>query len=297
MQEPSTETTVGFHAFEYLSSDGLALWGRMYVPSSKSKRTPVLCLAGLTRNSADFHQFALALSNHPKHPRRVLALDYRGRGNSAYDRNTDNYNLLVEAGDVIAACDAAGFADISLVGTSRGGMIAMALAAMRPGMLKHVVLNDIGPEIDGVGWARIKTTLGRMARPASWKEAVELQKDALGGQFTGLSEQEWKEHAHATFIDVAGRPERSFDEELLTSLKIQNFDNKLPTFWPQFDGLRRIPLLAIRGQNSDLLSKSTLEKMAARHPGMKSIVVEGQGHAPLLHTGKLPDQIYRFLES
>ncbi len=173
----------------------------------------------------------------------------------------------------------------------------MVLAAMRPTILKQVILNDIGPEIDGVGWARIKTSLGRMKEPNSWDEAVELLRQNLEGQFTSLEEQDWQDHARATFRDEAGKPKRNFDKGLLTSIKAQNFDEELPTFWPQFDGLRHLPLLAIRGGNSDLFSVATLEKMKEHHPTMQSITVEGQGHAPLLHTGDLPDQIYRFLES
>lgn len=287
----------GYDEFEYMSADGLMLRGRRYGANNTNDRLPVVCLAGLTRNSADFHGLAMALSRHPKHPRQVLALDYRGRGRSDYDKNWQNYNPLIEAGDTISACEAAGFEDIALIGTSRGGMIAMVLAAMRPGILKQVILNDIGPEIDGVGWARIKTSLQRMREPNSWDEAVEMLREALGAQFTGLSDQDWLDHARATFRDGSGRPERNFDKGLLTSIKAQNLDDELPTFWPQFDGLRYSALLAIRGENSDLFSAETLAKMAERHPAMQSITVAGQGHAPLLHSGKLPEQIFKFLET
>lgn len=289
--------TDGYVDVEYLSSDGLMLRGRHYGSRNLRDRLPVVCLAGLTRNSADFHKLALALSRHEKHPRQVLALDYRGRGRSEYDPNWHNYNPLVETSDTIAGCEAAGFKDISLIGTSRGGMIAMVLAAMRPSMLKQVILNDIGPEIDGVGWARIKTALERAREPSSWAEAEELLREGLGRQFTNLADEDWLEHTHATFKDVGGRPERNFDKGLLTSVKAQNFDEELPTFWPQFDGLRHSPLLAIRGGNSDLFSVETLARMAKRHPTMQSITVKNQGHAPLLHSGDLPDQIYRFLET
>ena len=283
--------------FEYMSSDGLTLRGRRYGSRDWHDRLPVICLAGLTRNSADFHKLALSLSNHPKHPRQVLSLDYRGRGKSDYDKTWENYNPLVEASDTIAAIEAAGFEDVSIIGTSRGGLIAMILAATRPGILKQVILNDIGPEIDGVGWARIKTSLQRMREPSSWAEAVELLREGLGSQFTALSEQDWDDHAKATFRDKNGKPMRNFDDGLLTSIKAQNLDQELPTFWPQFDGLRNLALLVIRGGNSDLFSTDTLDRMNERHPDMQSITVDGQGHAPLLHSGKLPEQIYKFLET
>ncbi len=294
MQE---QTDPGYENFEFMSNDGLMLRGRRYGSRQWKDRLPVVCLAGLTRNSADFHGLAMFLSSHPKHPRQVLSLDYRGRGRSDHDKNWRNYNPLVEASDTITACEAAGFEDISLIGTSRGGIVAMVLAAMRPGILKQVILNDIGPEIDGVGWARIKTSLQRMREPSTWDEANEMLREALGSQFTDLSDQDWLDHAHATFKDAGGKPVRNFDNGLLTSIKAQNLDEELPTFWPQFDGLRQMALLAIRGTNSDLFSQATLEKMHQHHPSMQSIIVEGQGHAPLLHSGKLPEQIYRFLEN
>ncbi len=282
---------------EYMASDGLMLRGRRYGSRDWHDHLPIVCLAGLTRNSADFHRLALALSSHPKQPRQILSLDYRGRGRSEFDRNRDNYNPLVETSDTIAGIEAAGFEDVAIIGTSRGGLIAMVLAATRPGIMKQLVLNDIGPEIDGVGWARIKTALERARQPSSWSEAVELLKEGLGRQFSSLTDQDWQDHAHATFNDVDGKPQRNFDPGLLASVKAQNMDDKLPTFWPQFDGLRHIPLLVIRGANSDLFSADTLVKMAERHPTMQSITVDGQGHAPLLHTGKLPEKIFRFLES
>ncbi len=286
----------GYSDFEYMSSDGLMLYGRRYGSRDMHDRLPVICLAGLTRNSADFHGLAMALSTREKHPRQVLALDYRGRGRSEFDKDWHNYNPLVEAGDTLAGIDAAGFQDVALLGTSRGGIIAMVLAAMRPSMLKQVILNDIGPEIDGVGWARIKTALERARQPSSWAEADQLLREALGRQFTDLSDQDWQDHARATFRDVNGKPERNFDAGLLTSIKAQNFDEELPTFWPQFDGLRHAKLLVLRGANSDLFSEKTLEKMAKRHPAMQSITIANQGHAPLLHSGDLPERIYRFLE-
>lgn len=293
-----SELTSDFYTeFEYVANDGLTLRGRRYGSRDWHDRLPLVCLAGLTRNSADFHGLALRLSQHPKQPRQVLSLDYRGRGKSDFDSNRDNYNLLVEASDVIAGCEAAGFQDISLIGTSRGGLIAMVLAVMRPAMLKQVIFNDIGPEIDGVGWARIKTSLGRMRQPSSWPDAIEMLKEGLGVQFTAISEKDWVDHAEATFNDVDGKPVRNYDEGLLTAIKAQNLDEELPTFWPQFDGLRHVPLLVIRGGNSDLFSVDTLARMAERHPNMTSVTVPGQGHAPLLHTANLPEKIYKFLEA
>ena len=154
------------------SSDGLKLAARKYGWHNQSPIT-VVCLAGLTRNSADFHELACFLSSEEGGAFWVFAIDYRGRGDSEYDRDWTNYDLLVEAADVVAMMDAAGLEHVHIIGTSRGGMIAMVLSATRPGMLKSVVLNDVGPVIDGAGLVRIKRSLENMRSPKNWPEAVE----------------------------------------------------------------------------------------------------------------------------
>ena len=134
----------GFAGLTATAPDGLALYGRDY-GSRVWSRAPVVCLPGLTRNSADFHELALALSQHNERPRRVLALDYRGRGKSAYDPKWENYDPRVEAGDTLAFLTAAGVHEAFFVGTSRGGLISMGLSAIRPALIKAVILNDIRP--------------------------------------------------------------------------------------------------------------------------------------------------------
>ncbi len=151
--------------------DGLKLYARDY-GSRHAPALPVVCLPGLARNSADFHDLALALSRDERRPRRVLSLDYRGRGRSDYDRNWRNYDLKVELDDVLQVLTVAGIHEAAVIGASRGGLIAMALAAERPALLRGVVLNDIGPVIEGKGLARIRGYVGSCPRLATTPRAA-----------------------------------------------------------------------------------------------------------------------------
>lgn len=169
------------------------------------------------------------------------------------------------------------------------------LAAMQPGAIAAAVLNDIGPVIEGAGLAAIRAFLDRAPKPKNFDEAARILKAANGAAFTALGEEDWLRMAHALNRDEGGRPVADFDPNLLKTLKGMDFSRPLPQFWPQFLGLARVPVLAIRGENSALLSRETLGEMARRHPRIETLTVPGQGHAPLLETGDLPRRIGRFL--
>lgn len=159
----------GFQERFYTSSDGLRLYARDYRPDEAASAgwLPVICLPGLTRNTRDFHPLALLLSRDPTAPRRVIAIDSRGRGNSAWDENKANYNLAIEAGDVIAACTTLGIERAIFIGTSRGGLILHLIAATHPDLLEAVILNDIGPVLEAEGLARIRDYLNNSRRPGT----------------------------------------------------------------------------------------------------------------------------------
>ena len=137
---------------------------------------PVVCLPGLARTTADFDVLAAALSADALHPRRVYALDYRGRGQSDYDSNPENYSVAVELGDVIAVLTALALEPAIFIGTSRGGILAMLLASVRPGAIAGVVLNDIGPVIETNGLMRIKGYVGKLPQPKDFADAAEIQR-------------------------------------------------------------------------------------------------------------------------
>lgn len=287
--------TQGYEDFYYTSQDALKLHARVYGQPREGALT-VVCLAGLTRNAADFHDLALYLANHPTDPRQVVAFDYRGRGRSAYAPDWKTYDPIVETGDTLAGMAALGIGEAAFIGTSRGGLIIMILAAMRPAAIKAAVLNDIGPVVQAEGLAQIKAYLERAPKPKSFADAVELQR-AIAGPDTSLTMPDFERMARAIFRDENGVPVPDYDQALLNGLKAVDLDKPLPELWPQFDGLANVPLMAIRGANSSLLSAQTLTEMEQRHPGMVSITVVGQGHAPLLETGDLPQRIAAFIKS
>jgi len=280
--------------FAYTSSDGLKLAGRKYGWEHRDA-LPVVCLAGLSRNSADFHELATYLSQEAEEKRRVLALDYRGRGRSQYDKNWENYNVLTEADDAVQGVTAAGLTHAAFVGTSRGGLVIMVLAAMKPGILSKVVFNDIGPEIDGPGLVRIKNMIETSGAVNGWADAArELEK--IGRRdFPTRSSEDWENQARLIYREEKGRLVRDHDPKLAMVMKSFNLDDRLPSLWPQFNGLAKIPLLLIRGELSDLLTVETAGKMQEVLSQMEMITVADQGHAPDLGSGDLPEKIARFI--
>ena len=285
----------GFSDVFYTSADGLKLHARVYGEQIDGQ-TPVVCLPGLTRNVRDFHELAVFLSRKAAVPRKVVAFDYRGRGASAYDPNWKNYDVVVEAGDVADGLTVLGISRAHFIGTSRGGIIIHVLAVTRPTVLGAVVLNDVGPVLEGEGLAHIRSYLERTPKPRTLAEAVDVQRAIHGQAFPALSDADWVRFMSAIYREVRGAPAPDFDPALLNILQRFDLDRPLPAMWQQFEGLRASPLLAIRGANSRLLTAATLAEMAKRHPDCETITVEGQGHAPLLETGTLPQQIAAFLD-
>ena len=261
--------------------DGLRLHLREYGPRTTS-RLPVVCLPGLARTAADFDLLARALAADADGPRRVLSLDYRGRGLSDHDPNPDNYAIPVELDDVLAVLAARGVESAVFVGTSRGGLLVMALAALRPGPIAGAVLNDIGPALEMQGLMRIKGYVGKLPQPSSFADGAEIQRRLFAGQFPRLGDADWLAAARRTWREDNGRLVLTYDPKLAHVLAAVDPEHPLPPLWPQFDALAQVPLMLIRGANSDLLSGATVEAMRARRDGMTFLEIPDQGHAPLL---------------
>jgi pimeloyl-ACP methyl ester carboxylesterase len=281
----------------YISSDRLTLHLRDYDPGADASadRLPVICLPGLTGNARDFHAIALILSREPVAPRRVIALDYRGRGLSDWDENKANYHLAVEARDVMEACAFLNIERAAFIGTSRGGLILHLLAGIKPNLLAAAVLNDIGPVIEAEGLMKIRDDLNAARLPRDIKEAATLLKLRHGADFPALSEDDWAEMATAIYRDIDGQLVPDVDPAIARQLLSVDFTKPVPDLWAHYESFRELPLMVIRGENSALLSENTLTAMADRHADLTTVRVPGQGHPPLLHLEPALESIRTFL--
>ncbi|OJF94438.1 alpha/beta fold hydrolase [Pararhizobium antarcticum] len=290
----------GFTEHYIQSADGLTLYMREYGKelSRTSDLLPVFCLPGLSRNSRDFHSLALALSSDdtPEHPpRRVICLDYRGRGQSDWDSDKSRYQLPIEAGDVLAVCATLEIERAIFIGTSRGGLILHLLSAMKPYILAAVILNDIGPVVEMEGLLHIRTYLAAAPALPSFAAASERLKTVHAAAFPALTDADWLDMAKALYRERDGQFVPDFDPALVEPLNALDENNPVPDLWALFDGLKTIPAMVIRGEHSNILSRATFEEMQRRHPTMTGVTAPGQGHAPILHLQPLCDQIARFI--
>jgi pimeloyl-ACP methyl ester carboxylesterase len=268
--------------------DGLRLHYRSY--PGASDRPPLLCLHGLTRNARDFAQLAERYS-----PRfTVLALDFRGRGDSAYDPQPARYNPLTYAGDVTELLDQLGLAQAIFVGTSLGGLVTMTMAAIAPQRIAATILNDVGPDIDPGGIDRILSYVGKDVRFGSWDEAADAIASNYGASFDRYSHDDWVRMARRNCREERG--EIRFDYDMAIAEQFKTLGPQ-PTvdLWPFFAVLGQRPLLVIRGAKSDLLTAATAERMQSVAPGVKLAVIPGVGHAPELNEPEAVAAIDDFL--
>jgi pimeloyl-ACP methyl ester carboxylesterase len=274
----------------FLAPDGLNLHALIH--GDESATTPIVCLPGLTRPARDFAILALYL--YAKKARRIVSIDYRGRGGSDWDPDWSHYSFPVESGDILAILDQLGITSAIFIGLSRGGMHALNLGAQHPGLVKALVLNDIGPALNPVGLLRIKNYIGRLPVLHNLDEAVAHFKHIMGAQFPAVPDEHWQFYAAYSLDTTRERMRLSYDPQLARTLDTFDPDKPLPDLWPLFTGLKA-PILALRGEHSDLLTPETHAEMAARHPLCQIHVVPGQGHAPLLLDAPTLDRIAAFI--
>lgn len=263
------------------ASDGLRLHVRRYGPQQGATH-PIICLPGLTRTALDFDVLANALVGAANPQRRVYAVDYRGRGLSDYDQSPENYSLGVELADLLSTMAALDLGPAIFIGTSRGGLMIMLLATVRPQLVAGAILNDIGPEIAIEGLLRIKSYVGKLPSPADYDDATAILKRLFGPQFPALTDDEWLASAKRAFKREDGRLVPMYDVRIAETLSSIDADRPLPDLWEQFDALASVPVMVIRGELSDILTRETVGTMKHRHPGLEIVDVPNQGHAPLL---------------
>lgn len=259
----------------YQSDDGVRL--SYAAAGAGAARLTVVCLPGLTRNSRDFAALATRLG--ARH--RVLCPDFRGRGHSAWDAEPMNYHPRRYADDVRRLVESERPARVALIGTSLGGAVSALLAQGNLPGLEAVVLNDIGPEIDPVGRARIAGYVGQGGVFASWAAAVEAVRAINERELPGLSAAQW-----LGFTQGLCRKRREgdvvFDYDPAIGRAYREGAGGRLELWPAFESLARLRCLLLRGAHSDILNPGTVERMRVRLPDLQVVEVAGRGHAPLL---------------
>jgi len=272
------------------AQDGLALYYRDY-GDRLAARTPVLCLSGLTRNSADFAVLAERLSGE----RRVICPDYRGRGRSAYDPDWRHYDPYVYINDISHLLTTIGVGRAVIVGTSMGGLLAMGLAVLRPTLVAGVVLNDIGPDVGSPGLGRILQYVGVDYPQSDWDSAVRFLKDLTPNLAPKADEVWWRTHAEATYRKGAdGR--LHFDWDLALAKPLDRQRKTTPDLWTMFRGLKPIRTLAFRGALSDVLPEDVFRRMALEKPDLVCVTVPDAGHTPSLTEPQSTSALDAFLQ-
>ncbi|MBR3370800.1 MAG: alpha/beta hydrolase [Rhodobacteraceae bacterium] len=247
----------------------------------------LVCLAGLTRNGRDFDYLAPHLP-----PLRMIRLDYRGRGKSEWT-GADSYTVPREAADVVELLDHLGLEQAAVLGTSRGGIIAMYLASTAQDRLRGICLNDIGAVINMPGLMRIAGYVGRTPSARSHAEAAMALARACP-EFSDIPQGRWMEEARKHFIQTDQGLDLTYDPALRDAF-LAAMAGGGGDLWPLFDACAGLPLALIRGATSDLLSAETAQQMQDRRPDMIFEEVPGRGHIPFLDEAESLRAIHQWL--
>jgi pimeloyl-ACP methyl ester carboxylesterase len=281
---------MNFSELAFTTADGPTIRARDYAAQGDARGLPVLCLHGLTRNAADFDDVAPAIAASG---RRVIVPDARGRGRSDNDPEPMRYRPDVYVGDVLGLLDSLGIARAVFLGTSMGGMMAMLAAVLAPGRVAAAVLNDIGPRIDPAGLARIVSYVGNAGPFPSWAETEAAIRATQEQAFPGKDEDFWRVFTRRVARERPdGLVEFAYDPAIS-----QAFAGNVPPpdLMPLFMALAAVPVLAVRGALSDILSRDGVGAMRGAKPDLEFVEVPGVGHAPLLSEPEAWSAIVRFL--
>ena len=276
------------------SADDLSLYARDYAPSGGQAKLPVIAIHGLTRNSKDFEVIAPLIAQSG---RRVLAIDVRGRGLSDEARDPMTYQPATYAQDVLALMQQAGIERAVFLGTSMGGLITMALAAIRSKVIAAAIINDIGPEVAKEGLMRIAAYSGQPVDTPTWADAAAYAKRINEVAFPHYTGADWDAFARRIFREgTEGAPVLNYDPDIAVPIKAAGAKALVPNLWPMFTRLTKgRQVLLVRGQTSDLLSEAIAARMRKRAPKMDYVEVPGVGHAPMLDEPEARAAIFPFL--
>lgn len=280
---------MNYQSINYYSPGGLQLYARDYQHAGTDAPV-VLCLHGLTRNSADFELVAAYLADRY----RLICPDQRGRGRSSYDPQPANYQPQIYVEDMFSLLDQLRLQQVIIIGTSMGGLMGMMMGAMQPRRIRALVLNDIGPEVDPVGLARIKDHAGRQAPVLSWAEAVAQTRQTQGAQFPDLNDAQWQAFARTLYHEQNGVPVLAYDPAIALPFASQEEAAVPPDLWPMFESLT-MPVLVLRGETSDILASTCARQMLVRSRHCHLVEVSQRGHAPMLDEPLARTAIEEFL--
>lgn len=276
------------------TADGLRIEYRDYAPAADSRKLPVLCLHGLTRNLRDFDDLAPMIAGTG---RRVITASQRGRGKSDHDPDPSHYTPAHYVADMFGLLDSLKIPEAIFVGTSMGGLMTMVAAAMAPGRVAGAVLNDIGPELHADGLDRIKQYAGRSGHHASWADAAAYVRTVNEHAFPlETSDRFWLDFARRTHSEGPGGEIVAMCDPAVGEVT-RDASAALPDLWPLFYALKPVPALLIRGNISDLLSKQTVAEMLRHKPDMAVCEVSQVGHAPFMTEPEAWSALKGFLES
>lgn len=282
---------MGFTEHHYTTLDGLTLYYRCY----GSGDDVVVCLPGLTRNSRDFHEIATHLACRY----RVLSLDLRGRGRSGRDPDWRNYHPATYISDTWSLLDQLGIANVILLGTSLGGLMAMIMASQRPLRVRAVILNDAGPEANPAGYARILASFEKQDVVTNWSDAVRQCRQTYQGALPDMPAEFWRDFVRRNYREGAnGQPELDIDPNIGEAIRkgdLSRIAGIQVDPWAAFAAIT-MPCLVLRGELSDILSADIVERMSRVKPGLKQAVIPKRGHAPLLFEPESLAAIDTFLE-
>lgn len=258
----------------------MRLHARIYAgPPEAESAPPILCMPGLARNARDFEDLAPYVAQR----RKVIVIEFRGRGESAYAKDPMTYVPLTYVQDVVAMLDEMGIRRFAAIGTSLGGLVAMLLAATQQGRLVGAVLNDVGPELQTAGLERIRDYIGAAGSQPTWMHAARAFGELNAAVYPGYEIHDWLRLTKRTHrLTPEGRIVTDYDKQIAAPLRAPGGADAGVDLWPAYQALGDVPVLVLRGALSDILAAEAVAKMVKALPNAKLAEIPGVGHAPTI---------------